>query len=144
MGIILSSAYLFVIGKLSIRMISRISDVPTNLLYPIVLVFCVFGGYAINNTMFDVLVMMVVGLLGYAMLRFEVPAAPFLIAFILGPMLEDNFRQSLLLSEGELGIFFRTEICWIFWILTAVSVVLLVRNRIRDNRARKTASTVKV
>ena len=83
---------------------------------------------AINNNLFDVLVMSVVGILGFVMMRFEVPAAPFLIAFILGPLLEDNFRQALLMSEGSGSIFFRDEICWVFWTLTAASIGLLVRN----------------
>ena len=128
MGIMLSSFYLFVIGKLSIRYISRISDIPNKLLYPVILVLCAYGAYAVNNNLFDVLVMLVIGLLGFAMLRLDIPAAPFLIAFVLGPLLEDNFRQSLLLSEGSAAIFLRSPICIIFWILTLVTVALLVRS----------------
>ncbi|WP_282607771.1 tripartite tricarboxylate transporter permease [Pelagibius sp. Alg239-R121] len=140
-GIMLSSAYLFVIGKCSIRTISRISDVPNNLLYPIVLVLCIFGAYAVNNSLFDILVMSCMGIVGFTMLRLEVPAAPFLIAFILGPLLEDNFRQSLLLSDGSYGIFFHNAICWVFWALTALSIFLVVRSHIRDSRAKAKAST---
>ena len=95
MGIMLSSFYLLIVGKLSIRAISRIADVPRQRLYPIVLVLCVFGAYAVNNTIFDIGVMFLMGALGYIMLKLSIPAAPFLIAFILGPLLEDNFRQSL-------------------------------------------------
>ena len=104
------------------------------MLYPIVLVLCVYGAYAINNNLFDILVMIFVGILGFAMLRLEFPAAPFLIAFILGPLLEDNFRQSLLLSEGSLSIFFRSGICWAFWALTVVSLVLLIRGHMKSKR----------
>jgi putative tricarboxylic transport membrane protein len=131
MGIMLSSAYLFIIGKVSIRYISKISDVPNKLLYPIILVLCAYGAYAVNNNLFDVLVMMVIGLLGFAMLRLDIPAAPFLIAFVLGPLLEDNFRQSLLLSEGDPLIFVRSPICIVFWILTVITVVLLLRSHMK-------------
>ena len=55
----------------------------------------------------------------------------FRIAFVLGPLLEDNFRQSLLLSQGSLDNFVRNEICLIFWCLTVVAVVLIVRRRRR-------------
>ena len=130
-GILLSSFYLFIVGKLSIRAISRISDIPNKLLYPAVVTLCVFGAYAVNNTSFDILVMIIMGLIGFAMLRLEIPAAPFLIAFILGPLLEDNFRQSLVLSEGELGIFLRSGICIFFWVLSAVSLFLLIRSQIK-------------
>ena len=95
------------------------------------LVLCVYGGYAVNNNLFDILVMMLIGLLGFGMPRASIPAAPFLIAFVLGPLLEDDFRQSLLLSQGSLDIFVRNEICWVFWCLTVVAVVLIIRRQRR-------------
>ncbi len=133
-GILLSSAYLFIVGKLSIKAISRISDIPNKLLYPAVITLCIFGAYAVNNSSFDILVMIVMGLLGFAMLRLEIPAAPFLIAFILGPLLEDNFRQSLLLSQGDASIFLRSGICIFFWFLTALSLFLLIRGQLKERK----------
>ena len=130
MGIMLSSAYLFVIGKISIKAISKIANIPNNILYPGVLILCIYGSYAINTNAFDVLVMFIIGILGFIMLRLNIPAAPFLIAFILGPLLEDNFRQALLMSQGTPVIFFRNEICIVFWILTVLSVFFMVKNRI--------------
>ena len=128
-GILLSSIFLFIIGKITIRSVSRITDVPNRILYPIVLILCIFGSYAVNNALLDVFVMIVMGVLGYLMLRMRIPAAPFLIGFILGPLLEDSFRQSLRLSEGGYGIFFDSIICWIFWGLTTGSLLLLLRGR---------------
>ena len=131
-GIMLSSIFLFIVGKASIRMLSKLSNISNNILYPIVLVLCIFGAYAVNNNPFDILVMALMSLLGFTMLRLQIPAAPFLIAFILGPLLEDSFRQSLLLSRGDYEIFFRSNICVVFWVLTAISVGLLVRGQIRS------------
>ncbi len=128
-GIMLSSAYLFIVGKLSIRSIARIADIPQRILFPVVLVLCVFGAYAINNTIFDVLVMFVMGIVGFGMLRLGIPAAPFLIAFILGPLLEDNFRRSLRLGDGDWTIFFQGWITWFFWALTLLTLVLIVWQR---------------
>ena len=99
-----------------------------------VLILCVFGAYAVNNTIFDVGVMFAMGLLGYAMLKTGFPAAPFLIAFILGPLLEDNFRQALLISKGDFKIFFSSGICWFFWFLTALSVCLLIWRHARSGQ----------
>ena len=129
-GIMLSSIFLFLIGKASIRIISKIADIPHRVLFPIVLVLCVFGSYAVNNNIFDVGVMFLMGLVGFLMLKLKIPAAPFLIAFILGPLLEDNFRQSLLLSRGDLLVFFSSPICWLFWALTALAVFIIVRRGI--------------
>jgi len=136
-GIMLSSAYLFIVGKFSIRTLSRIADLPNSLLYPVVVVLCTFGAYAVNNTVFDILVMVVMGILGFAMLRLQIPAAPFLIAYILGPLLEDSFRQSLLLSDGGYGIFFQNAICLTFWALTLISSVFMVRSRIQEGKAKR-------
>ncbi|GAB4235811.1 MAG: tripartite tricarboxylate transporter permease [Methyloligellaceae bacterium] len=130
MGIMLSSAYLLIVGKMSIRVIPKIADVPHRILFPIVLILCVFGAYAINNTVFDVLIMFIMGVVGYSMRLLGIPAAPFLIAFILGPLLEDNFRQSLLLGRGDFTIFVRSYICWFFWALTVVTVALMAYQRL--------------
>jgi putative tricarboxylic transport membrane protein len=137
MGILLSSAYLFFIGKVAIRFFSRIATVPNRILYPIVFVLCVYGAYAVNNNLFDVLVMLVMGLVGYAMLRLDIPVAPFLIAYVLGPLLEDNFRQSLLIADGDNTIFFRNIICIGFWVLTCLSIFVLIRSRIQAARTGK-------
>ena len=93
-GILLSSATLFGAGKLAIRYFAKIADVPRHILLPVVLLFCVFGSYAVQNTMFDVGVMLAFGVLGYLMMRIDMAAAPFLMGFILGPLLEDNLRRS--------------------------------------------------
>ena len=139
MGIMLSSFYLLIVGKIGIRLFARISDVPNSFLYPTVLVLCMFGAYAVGGTMFDILVMIVMGLVGYFMLKFRIPAAPFLIAFILGPLLEDSFRQSLQLSRGDFSIFVRNPICWTFLALTVVSILLIIRRNLKIRRDKKLA-----
>ncbi len=135
MGIMISSMFLFIVGKSAIRIFSHVVLLPNKILFPMVLVLCVYGGYAVNNNPFDILVMLLIGLIGFGMLRTGIPAAPFLIAYVLGPLLEDNFRQSLLLSQGGLEIFVRNEICWIFWGLTALVVFVLIRRGVRNRRA---------
>jgi putative tricarboxylic transport membrane protein len=139
-GIMLSSIAMLIIGKFSIRLFSRIGKVPVSFLFPAVLVLCVYGTYAVDNKMFDILVMLVMGLIGYFMLLFEIPPAPFLIAFILGPMFEDNMRRSLLLSKGDPVIFFRTAICWVFLGLTVLSIWLIVQRNLRGRKETRGSS----
>ena len=135
MGIMLSSLFMLIMGHFSIKVFSRIADIPKKLLFPAVLILCFYGSYAVNNSMFDVFIMIVMGFLGYFMMSFDLPAAPFLIAFILGPMFEDNLRRSMLLSKGSISIFFRSPICWFFIALTVISVLLIVRrNFIKDEK----------
>ena len=129
-GIMLSSVYLFLVGKVAIQLFSRVATIPNRILYPVVFVLCVFGAYAVNNTIFDILVMLSMGVVGFIMLRLDIPVAPFLISFVLGPLLEDNFRQSLLIGGGEYSVFFRNAICLVFWGLTALSLFVLIRSRL--------------
>ncbi len=136
MGILLSSITLFVVGKLAIATFARVADIPKGVLFPIVLVLCVYGSYAVNNTLFDVFVMLVMGVIGFGMLRLSIPAAPFLIAFILGPMFEDNLRRSLLQSGGSPLIFLESGISVFFLALTILSVVMIVRRHRRNRRER--------
>jgi putative tricarboxylic transport membrane protein len=136
-GLIASSFLLLVIGSVAIRAFRYIADVPPNLLFPGILVLCIFGVFAVNNSIFDVAVMLVMGAVGYVMLVLRFPAAPFLIAFILGPMLENNFRQGLLMSRGSYEIFARGPITIVFWCLTAVSIVLIIRSTIATARMKR-------
>jgi len=128
-GILLSSLFLFIVGSAAIRGLARITEIPNSFLYPAVLVLCVFGAFAINNSTFDILIMFVMGLFGFALQLCRIPAAPFLIAFILGPLLEDSFRQSLQLSAGDFSIFLRNWICWLFFALTVFSVFAIIRRQ---------------
>ena len=138
-GILLSSICLFVVGKLGIHLFARIADVRASLLYPAVLVLCFFGAFVVGNSLFDVLVMIAMGVVGFVMLRADMPAAPFLIAFVLGPMFEDNLRRSLLLSDGDISILFQGPICWFFLSLTALTIVLTIRRAWIQHRMKRAA-----
>ncbi|MCI5111202.1 MAG: tripartite tricarboxylate transporter permease [Marivita sp.] len=130
-GLIVSSVFLLVVGSVAIRGFRFVADVPKRILMPGVLVLCIYGVFAVNNNIFDVGVMFVMGWVGYIMMRNRIPAAPFLIAFILGPLLEDNFRQSMLMSGSDPSILFRGPITWFFWALTAITVFAITRSTLR-------------
>ncbi|MFP7572100.1 tripartite tricarboxylate transporter permease [Marivita sp. S2033] len=130
-GLIVSSVFLLVVGAVAIRGFGFVANVPKRLLMPAVLVLCIYGVYAVNNNAFDVGVMFVMGWVGYLMMRARIPAAPFLIAFILGPLLEDNFRQSMLMSGSDPIILFRGPITWFFWALTGLTVFAITRSTLR-------------
>lgn len=123
-GIMLSSALLFISGMACIRGVSRITKVPIAVLFPCILVISLFGAYSINNSEFDILALICMGLVGYGMRIFGFAEAPFLVAFILGPLFEDNLRRSLLLSHGDYAILWSTPICWFFIALTVFSLFI--------------------
>jgi putative tricarboxylic transport membrane protein len=82
----------------------QILKVPYRLLFPLIILFCFVGSYCLNNNAYDVLVMVIFGTIGYVMRKFRYEGAPFLLALILGPMVETSFRQALII--GTPSIFF--------------------------------------
>ena len=84
--------------------------IPYNVLYPAILVFISLGVYSVNNNTFDVFMVAGIGVLGYAMAVFKFEAAPLLLGFVLGPLMEENLRRSLLLSRGDMMTFIERPI----------------------------------
>ena len=105
------------------KLFARIAVVPTNILYPVVGVFCILGAYASSNSMFDVWVMIIFGFIGYFVFeKFGIPKAPFIIARILGSMTEVNLRRALQLSDHGPLIFIIKPISLVCIIISLVIV----------------------
>ena len=96
---------LLVLNMPLIGMWVQVLKAPYKILFPLILMFCIVGVFASGNAVFDVFVMIGTGLLGYLMRKFGYEAAPLVLAFVLGPMLENNLRKSLILSQGSFEIF---------------------------------------
>jgi len=96
---ILANLLLLPMGYLAIKSSSRILSVPRNVLMPIILMFCIVGAFAINNTTFDVGVMLVMGLLAFFMEENGFPIAPAILGIVLGPLLEESFVVSMIKSQ---------------------------------------------
>jgi len=84
---------------------AAILRVPFAIIAPIIVVVCAIGAYTVNNAMLDVLIMLIFGIIGYLFKKLDYPLAPMVLALVLGDMAESSFRQSMLLSRGDLSIF---------------------------------------
>jgi putative tricarboxylic transport membrane protein len=84
----------------------KVLKIPYRIVFPLILLFCIIGAYAINLSVLDLKLMLGFGVLGYLMRKFDYDPAPLCLAFILGPMMEVSMRQALLLSQGSFMIFF--------------------------------------
>ena len=105
---ILANLLMIPLGILCIKASKRILSVPRNILMPVILLFCIVGAFAINNTVFGVTIILVFGLLGYVMEENGFPVAPTILGVILGTMLEENFISSMIKADGRwLGFFER-------------------------------------
>jgi putative tricarboxylic transport membrane protein len=130
-ALLMCDVALRIVGIIFIRYAEKIATgIPTSIIFPAILVLCVFGSYSINNSTFDVFIMLVFGVLGYFMVIFEVPAVPFLIAFVLAPMLEKGLRRSLTISGGD-PLILLSPISIAFYILTILAVISLTRGFLR-------------
>jgi putative tricarboxylic transport membrane protein len=96
--------------------------VPPHLLAVCIIVLCVLGSYAIRNSIFDVYLMAVMGLLGYVLQRVRIPVAPVVLGLVLGETLEQQYRTALILSEGDHGIFLESGVALVFFGLTALTI----------------------
>lgn len=101
----------------------RISE---KVLYPCVAFLCVVGAFCLQNSMFDVIIMLIFGFLGYFMRKGGYPVAGLLLALILGNDIELNFRQAMIISKGSLSIFWGSPLCIVFTSLTVICIFLPV------------------
>ncbi len=83
----------------------KVLKIPYYLLFPIIIILCMIGVYSVSNSVFDIYLMILFGILGYLMQKFGFEPAPMALAYVLGPMLEESLRRSLVLSEGSFSIF---------------------------------------
>jgi putative tricarboxylic transport membrane protein len=107
----IGNVMLLVLNLPLVGLFAKIAFVPTSIMNPIIAFICILGAYGVNNNPFDILVMVIFGIFGFLAEKLDFEAAPLLLAFILGPMMEVALRQSLILSRGSgFSIFFSRPI----------------------------------
>ena len=115
---------LLVLNLPLIGMWVRLLKVPYKILFPLIILFCVIGVYSLNHSTFDILVMLIFGVLGYFMRKVDYEPAPLLLAFVLGPLMETALRQSLAISYGSFTIFFTRPISAVSLCLAAAMLAV--------------------
>lgn len=133
-SLIVCDILLYIIAKAGFRAWIRISQLPAHIIFSAVTVFAIVGTYSINQSLFDVLCLVLFGILGYGMRRFHFSAGPMIIGFILGPLLERAFDQSMTLSDGSFLIFLQHPMSLVLLLLTAGSVLSIIRSRARRSK----------
>jgi TctA family transporter len=112
----------------------RLLTIPYRLLYPAILVFCCIGVFSLRNNPFDVVLTAGFGLLGYIFTRLDCEPAPLLLAFILGPMMEENLRRAMLISRGDPTVFFRRPISLAMLLVSAFLLFIAIFPAVRRKR----------
>ncbi len=112
----------------------KLLQVPYRLLYPAILVFCCIGTYSLQNNVWDVLMTVVFGVLGWIFVKLECEPAPLLLGFILGPLMEENLRRALLLSRGDPTVFVTRPISATLLLLALALLIVVALPMIRKKR----------
>ncbi len=103
-----------------VPLFAAILRVPFSIIAPVIVVICSFGAYTVNNTMTDVWLMVVFGVVGYAFKKLDYPLAPMVLALVLGDAAESSFRQAMLISQGSLSIM------WSNWLVGGITTLALL------------------
>lgn len=116
-----------IVALMIIPWLIKILKVPVSIMIPVITTICVMGSYSANNSLYGIVMMLLAGVLGFFLKKYGYPIAPLLLAYVLAPTLEKNFRQALQISDGSLWIFFQKPIAAVlvvFLLLTVVSPVI--------------------
>ena len=132
---VLAQLLMLPLGWAAIKAAKRILRIPAGLLMPLILLFCVVGSFAINNTLFGVIVMGVAGVLAFYMERWGFPVAPTILGVVLGTMLEEHFFSSLVKADGQFLAFFERPIAGVLGVMTMLIWLVPLWRRIRSRSA---------
>jgi len=133
-----SNVFLFFLGILFTPIFVSILNLKKNRLIPIVLLLCFMGVYGMETSVFDLKVMMVFAAIAYVLRKLDYPLSPFVIARVLGPILEQGFRRSLIMSGDSYSIFFNRPLClsilivdvlFLTWAFLPAGVIQSIRKR---------------
>jgi len=136
-GMYFATIALFIAGMMMIPIFVRALRVKKSILYPIVIMLCLVGSYAVQNSLVDVGGMVVFGILGYFAIKLGFPLPPVAIGFVLGQILEINFRVSIMMSHGSPAIFLTEPVCATF---IGLALLLMVGSSVWKLRKSKSPS----
>jgi putative tricarboxylic transport membrane protein len=106
-----------------VPLFANILRIPKRILLPLIIIFCITGQYTVNNSVFDIWMMILFGAMGFLMRKWAYEGAPLLLALVLGPKLEVAFRQALMISHGDFGVFINRPISMVFLLATVLFLI---------------------
>ena len=130
----IGNVMLLVLNLPLIGMWVQITKIPFRLLFPMIILVCIIGVYSINNSIFDLGIMVFFGVVGYVMKKCDYEPAPLVLAFVLGPMMEQAMRQSLIISNGRFSIFMSRPISAICLSVAFLLLVTAIAGFMNKNR----------
>ena len=129
-GLLLANVLILLLGIVSVKIFPRVLQVPPAILFPIIFTLCFLGSFSLNNSLYDMLIALIFGVLGYIMRKNGFPAAPVVLGVILGPIAEDVLARALLISHGDWTVLFRSPIALFFYAISIISLIYSVKRQL--------------
>lgn len=123
-SLMVGNIILLVLNLPLVGFFARLLSIPSYILIPIIATISFVGVYAIHSTIFDLLLCMGLGIVGYILRKFDFPLAPLILGFVLGELMESNLRRALSISQGELSILWSSSISIGLWVMSALLLLL--------------------
>lgn len=128
-GLLLANVLILLLGVLSVKIFPKVLQVPNAILFPIILALCFLGSFSLGNSIYDMFIALVFGVIGYVMRKNGFPAAPVVLGVILGPIAEDVLARAMLISHGDWTVLFKAPIAIFFYVISIVSLIYSLKRQ---------------
>jgi putative tricarboxylic transport membrane protein len=135
-SLIIATIVMVVMEYAGLRLFVKVLRIPKYVLLPVIMTLCCVGAFGLNNRVFDIMVTLFMGLLGFVMIKLGIPLPPLLLGFILGPVIELNLIRGLMYAQNDVSAFIKAPIAAIFLVFSFVVVVLTAYRRLKKARTR--------
>ena len=136
-GMLLANVLILLLGILSVRLFPQVLKIPNSILFPVIFTLCFLGAFSLNNSVYDMFIALVFGIIGYIMKKNDFPVAPIVLGVILGPILEDELGRALIISHGNWKVLFQSPIAIFFYVISTLSLWFSVKRQFFKNPNKK-------
>jgi len=135
---ITANVFILILGIYFARYFAKVLYLPKNVILTLIFIFAVLGSYGMRNSLFDVMVTIIAGIVGYVFIIMEYPIPPILLGIILGPIVESNLGRTILISRGDFSIFFTRPISIFFIVIILATIGSSIRKALKERQQEKT------
>ncbi|MBA7532731.1 hypothetical protein ES705_24961 [subsurface metagenome] len=122
-GMLLANVLILLLGILSVRLFPQVLRTPAAILFPIIFTLCFLGAFSLNNSVYDMFIALIFGIIGYIMRKNNFPAAPVVLGVVLGPIAEDELGRALIISHGDWTVLFQSPLAIFFYVISIFSLL---------------------
>ena len=122
-GMLLANVLILLLGILSVRLFPQVLRTPAAILFPVIFTLCFLGAFSLNNSVYDMFIALVFGIIGYIMRKNNFPVAPVVLGVVLGPIAEDELGRALIISHGDWTVLFQSPLAIFFYVISIFSLL---------------------